>query len=184
MDRLRTFPIIITDRLELKKIESTDSNYVYNILSDEDVIKYDTFDLYKDINQAKSLIEFFHEQYDKNRAIFWGIFIKNTKVMIGFCKLEIEVPKVRADIGYDLAKKYWNKGFMTEALKAIIDFAFENIGVNRIEASVDIKNEASIKVLKKNGFLQEGVMRQRSYFHGVYHDMIMLSILKSDYTNV
>lgn len=85
-------------------------------------------------------------------------------------------PKIRADLGYDLRPEYWNSGIMTEALGAVIDFTFNKIQVNRIEASVSNENNASIRVLEKLGFVKEGVLRKRSYWGGSYHDMVMLSI--------
>lgn len=97
------------------------------------------------------------------------------------CKCEIEIPKVRADIGYDLMTEYWNRGIMTEVLRVLIDFAFEILDVNRIEAAVSTENNASIRVLEKAGFLKEGILRERSYWRGSCHDIMMLSILKKEY---
>lgn len=62
-----------------------------------------------------------------------------------------------------------------------MNFTFNELDVNRIEATVSTENIASIKVLKKLGFTQEGILRERSYWRGSYYDMIMLSILKSEY---
>ena len=101
--------------------------------------------------------------------------------IIGFCKCEIEVPKVRVDLGYDLMYEYWNKGIMTETLSAVIEFIFKTLDVNRIEASVSSENKSSIRVLEKSGFVKEGVLRERSYMGDILHDMIMLSILKKEY---
>jgi ribosomal-protein-alanine N-acetyltransferase len=127
------------------------------------------------------LIECFSDGFRHKRAIFWGISLKNHFEIIGFCKCEIESPKIRADFGYDLRPEYWNRGIMTEALGAVINFTFNKAGVNRIEASVSNENNASIKVLEKLGFVKEGVMRKRSYWGGRFYDMVMMSILRSEY---
>jgi ribosomal-protein-alanine N-acetyltransferase len=174
-----SFPKIITERLVLREITEQDAESIYKLLSNPEVIKFDTFELFTDIKQAEDLIECFGEGFRKKTAIFWGICLKNQSEVIGFCKCEIEIPKIRADFGYDLRPEYWNRGVMTEALDAVIDFTFNKADVNRIEALVSNENNGSIRVLEKLGFVKEGVLRKRSYWGGSYHDMVMLSILKA-----
>ncbi|MBZ9686315.1 GNAT family N-acetyltransferase [Clostridium estertheticum] len=176
-----SFPKIITERLVLRGITQRDSESIYKLLSNPEVVKYDTFELFTDIKQAKDLIECFSEEFRRKRAIFWGISLKNQSEIIGFCKCEIEIPKIRADFGYDLRPEYWNMGIMTEALGAVMDFTFNKIHINRIEASVSNENNASIRVLEKSGFVKEGVLRKRNYWGGNYHDMVIFSILRNEY---
>ena len=133
------------------------------------------------IKQAEDLIKWFNDEFKKSRAIFWGISLKNESEIIGFCKCEIEIPKVRADLGYDLRPDYWNMGIMTETLNAIINFTFQTLHINRIEAAVSTENSASIRVLEKLGFVKEGILRERSYCRDSCHDMMMLSILMKEY---
>lgn len=175
------FPEINTEMLNLREIRQEDSESIYKLLSNLEVIKYDTFEPFTNIKQAEDMINWFSEVFTRKQAIFWGISLKNNPEIIGFCKCEIEIPKVRADFGYDLNPEYWNKGIMTEALSAIMKFTFNTLDVNRIEASVSTENIASIKVLEKLGFIKEGILRERSYWRGSCHDMIMFSILKKEY---
>jgi ribosomal-protein-alanine N-acetyltransferase len=72
-------------------------------------------------------------------------------------------------------------GIMTETLEAVIDFAFKTLDINRIEATVSTKNDSSIRVLEKSGFIKEGILRERCYMSNSCHDMMMLSILKKEY---
>jgi [ribosomal protein S5]-alanine N-acetyltransferase len=175
------FPEISTERLNLREIKHEDAEGVYKLLSNPEVIKHDTFELFTNIKQAEDIIKWFSDEFKQRRAIFWGISLKNEPEIIGFCKCEIEIPKVRADLGYDLRPEYWNMGMMTEVLSKIIDFAFHTLDVNRIEAAVSTENNASIRVLEKSGFVKEGILRERSYWRGSCHDMMMLSILKKEY---
>lgn len=175
------FPEINTERLNLRAIKQEDKESIYEILSNFQVVKYDTFELFTNIKQSEDMINWFNKAFEQKQAIFWGITLKNSTEIIGFCKCEIEIPKVRADFGYNLHPKYWNKGIMTEALSAIMNFTFNSLDVNRIEAAVSTENIPSIKLLKKLGFMQEGILRKRSYCRGSYHDMIMFSILKKEY---
>jgi ribosomal-protein-alanine N-acetyltransferase len=175
------FPEIITERLNLREIKQEDAESIYKILSNPEVIKHDTFKLFINIKQAEDIIKLFNDEFKQKRAIFWGISLKNQSEIIGFCKCEIEIPKVRADLGYDLRPEYWNIGIMTETLSAIIDFAFQTLDINRIEAAVSTENNSSIRVLEKSGFIKEGILRERSYWGDSCHDMMMLSILKKEY---
>lgn len=179
-DIFADFPEIQTTRLNLREIQLTDAERIYNLLSNDDVIKHDTFEKFTCVEDAEELIDLFGEAYLQKKAIFWGISLKTDDQLIGFCKSEIEIPKIRADFGYNLMPAYWNKGIMTEALNAVVDFTFTRLNVNRIEAAVSTKNEASLKVLEKVGFMKEGILRERSYWKGQSHDMVMLSLLKKD----
>lgn len=174
------FPEIITDRLRLREITRADAQNIYDILSHPEVVKYDSFERFTSINQAEDLIKIFDEKFRERKAIFWGISYKEEERLIGFCKLEIDIPEVRGDYGYDLNFNYWNKGIMTETLNTVVNFAVYQLNINRLEANVSIENIASIKVLKKCGFIEEGIMRSRSYWKGKYHDMMILSLLKNE----
>jgi ribosomal-protein-alanine N-acetyltransferase len=85
-----------------------------------------------------------------------------------------------ADIAYYLSKDYWNKGIMSEAAKEVVRFGFEDLGLHRIQATVLPENIYSLRILKKIGFIEEGLLRK--YNHGKeFKDTLMLSILKEDY---
>lgn len=174
------FPVLHTDRLKLREITIADAHNIYEILSNPEVVKYDSFELFTTINQAERLIKFFNNSFQEKKAIFWGISLKDEDVIIGFCKLQIEIPKIRGEYGFDLNYKYWNKGIMTETLKTVVDFGVHQLNLNRLEANVSVENTASIQVLKKCGFIEEGIMRSRSFWKGNYHDMMILSVLRDE----
>ena len=98
---------------------------------------------------------------------------------IGFIWIERE--HGCAEIGYSIGRPYWNRGLMTEALHAMLDFGFEKLYLNRIEAQFDVRDPASGRVMQKNGLQREGLMRQRMYNKGEYIDVEMWAILASDY---
>lgn len=175
------FPEINTERLNLREIKQEHAESIYKILSKSEVVKYDRLELLTNIKQAEDIITWFNDEFKRKQAIFWGISLKGESEIIGFCKCEIEVPKVRADLGYNLRPDYWNSGIMTETLGAIIDFTFKTLNINRIEAAVSTNNYSSSRVLEKLGFVREGILRERSYLNDGCHDMIMFSILKKEY---
>ncbi|MCB0183617.1 MAG: GNAT family N-acetyltransferase, partial [Caldilineaceae bacterium] len=87
----------------------------------------------------------------------------------------------RGEIGYDLRQREWGKGIMAEALDAIIDFGFRDMGLQRVEALVMPENVASARLLRKLGFTEEGTLRDYDRFKGAFHDMRCFSILKQEY---
>ena len=175
------FPNINTARLDLREIKDEDTESIYKLLSNPEVIKHDSFELFTTIEQAEEVLEWFKNEYKQQRSIFWGIHLKEKAELIGFCKCKVEISNVRAGFGYSLRRDYWNTGIMTETVGSIVDFTFNTINVNRIEASVATQNYASLKVLEKLGFIKEGILRQRSCFRGSYQDMVMLSLLKQEH---
>ena len=84
------------------------------------------------------------------------------------------------EVAYSLGKAYWNKGYMTEALKAVLVFGLKTVGINRIEAYHAINNPGSGKVLQKSGMRYEGRLRQKYKSHMGFEDCDMYAVLKSD----
>lgn len=78
-------------------------------------------------------------------------------------------------------KDYWGKGIATDAYRLLLEYAFEELGLNRIEALVLDTNTASIRMHKKCGYMEEGIKRSSIYKNGTYHNQIILSILRSEY---
>ncbi|WP_418302662.1 GNAT family N-acetyltransferase [Lysinibacillus fusiformis] len=90
----------------------------------------------------------------------------------------------RIEIGYDLKPAYWGQGIMQKALGKIIHFAFTSMEINKIEAKVEPENKASIRLLGKLNFCQEGVLRQHEFEKGKYVDLVLFSILRSEYNEL
>lgn len=86
----------------------------------------------------------------------------------------------RAELGYVMAKKYWGSGLATQAVRLAVGKGFEDLGVERIEAFVDHANIASQRVLEKNGFVKEGLLRNWVVQKGAVKDRLIYAILRSD----
>jgi [ribosomal protein S5]-alanine N-acetyltransferase len=114
----------------------------------------------------------------------WGVFTNTeSSTLVGIIEaLDFDKKVNMVTIGYFLDKSCWGKGFATEAVKLLSKFLFEDVGVNRIQAEVMPINEASKKVLLKNGFLKEGTLRQAMLWSGKgIVDLEIYSLLKEDY---
>jgi len=177
-----SFPKLNTQRLFLRQITQEDDNSLFEILSNEVTCEFLTHNAVNDIANIKRLITGMQRFFDEKQRIRWGIAQKQDNSLIGHCGFfDIDKSNCCAEISYCLKSGLWGQGIMTEALEAMLKFGFENYGLNRIVAKVMKGNVGSMKVLQKLGFVQEGLLRESLYKNGQYHDLMIFSILKSEY---
>ena len=139
----------------------------------------------ENVDQARDAIR---EALADNAAwtvLRWGITLKPADTIIGGVSLEYSGwPKAnhRAEIGYALAKAYWRRGIGTEAVAAVVRFAFEQLHVHRVEASVTLDNVGSVRLLEKLGFVREGTSRESLLMDdAAYHSVGLYSLLDREY---
>lgn len=173
---------IDTPRLYLRKARMSDANDIYEYSKDPNVARYVLWDAHRSVNESKDYIRYLIRLYRKNKPSSYVIQSKaDNKVIgtIGFMWINAEYAS--AEVGYSLSRQYWNRGYMSEALEALIHYGFEKLGLNRIEGQHDIRNEASGSVMRKVGMLKEGVLRQRMRNKGQYVDVALYAILHQDW---
>ena len=178
---LDTFPILHSERLSFIKIEQKHLANLYELFGNSNVTKYYNLKTFENEEDGQKFIDWYQSRFEEKLAIRWGIALKNSTNIIGTIGFNNFSKNHRANIGYDLQEKYWNKGYTTEALKSIVDFGFNNLEINRIEAEVMTGNSASERILLKLGFTKEGTLKQWLYWNENHYDMIMYSLLKKDY---
>lgn len=166
-----TFPILETERLVLRELEAADVQAVFRIFSDDEVTRYYDFETFTDTQQAVTLIERQKERFRRKTGIRWGITFKGEDVVIGTVGLMLPAEKRKGGLGYDLARPYWRRGIMSEVLREVIRFGFETAGLNRLQALVIPGNVASIRLLEKLGFQDQGVLKNHAFFKGRYQDL-------------
>jgi len=176
------FPEFGTPRLVLRQPTRADADEVLRIFSDPEVLRYYNVDMMTSRDDAISIIESRRRRYEMGYGIRWGIYLRQSGRYIGSCGYEVlHKPWHYAEIGYELARPYWRQGYMTEALRSIIKFGFDRMDLHRIEAQVEPPNEPSRAVLRKLGFKEEGLARERGFWHGRYHDLTQFGLLRSDF---
>ena len=177
-----TFPQLETERLILRKLRADDAGSLFTILGDQEVTEYYDDDAFTDVSQARDQIQAWAEGFGARRCVRWGIVQQGGNEVVGTCGYYgFDRLHKRAGIGYELAQSCWRQGIMTEAVSAIIDFCFERIGLNRIEAVVMLGNEGSFKLLGGLGFHQEGVLRAYERWGSKgFVDLMMFSLLRRD----
>ncbi len=175
------FPIIETERLLLRKLSINDAPEVFEYFSDDLVTRYFGLDNFNSVEEAEKIIISFNKAFEERKAIRWGITLKETKKVIGSIGFHnINSTSKRVEVGYEITRKEWNKGYGKEALDAAIHYIFNEVKVNRIGATVRPENIPSQKLLKKCGFTEEGTLRDYQFTRGEYFDLIMYSLLKGE----
>ncbi|NDJ53713.1 MAG: GNAT family N-acetyltransferase [Chloroflexi bacterium] len=178
------FPIIETSKLVLRNITLEDIPAILTIFSDEEVTRYNDIDPFETEERAEWFVGLCHMRYVDKTGIRWGIVRRDddSDTVIGTCGYNVFYRHSRrAVIGYELARPYWQQGIMTEAVGTIVSFGFEDLDLNRIEAETTLYNVASMRLLSRLGFYEEGVLRDFGYWKGDYHDLRMFSLLRRDY---
>lgn len=176
------FPTLHTERLDLKKLEMSHIQEFYSIFSRETVMfQYGMYPI-TELKDAAWFIERFTESFKAKRSVRWGLFLKNTNLLIGTCGFHgLNELSSRAEIGYELHDAYWHQGYMHEALGTIINWGFTTFDLNRIEALIYPNNDASEQSVKRFGFKYEGCLRQYAFFRDVYQDLNMFSLIRQEW---
>ncbi len=177
-----TFPKIETERLMLRQMEAMDAMDLHAFYANKKVTKH--LDWHGPASAADSgtLIESWNQAFRERRLIPWGISLREQPQLMGTVILMPtrgafdDEHRFPLTLGYDLRPDQWNKGIMTEALRGVIDFTKHYIHPNRIQAEVVPDNQASIKLLSKLGFQQEGLLRQY-LMHEVTHKLLDVAIM-------
>jgi len=182
-DVFNQFPTLYADDYILRQPMREDAEDYLAYISDPKVNAFVPNEcLPKTVEDAVREIVYFQDLFRYKRSIYWVVARKEDNKMIGSCGFNYwSRDHNRAEISYDLARPYWRSGITSKAVSTVLGFAFSQMQLNRIEATVTPTNIASFGLLKKLKFQKEGVLRQQKLLHGQYHDAIMLSLLSKDY---
>jgi ribosomal-protein-alanine N-acetyltransferase len=177
------FPKLNTERLVLREILPSDAASLLAIHGDPETMKWFGTDPILDIHQAQQLVQNFAAWRElPNPGTRWGIQVAGEWALVGSCGLfKWNRAWKSCSLGYELARAAHGQGYMQEALLRIIDWGWREMSLNRIEAQVHPDNLASLRVLEKLGFKQEGRMRQGGYWLGQYQDLLALALLRQDW---
>jgi ribosomal-protein-alanine N-acetyltransferase len=160
----RKFPTLETPRLQLRKITGADETAVFRIFSDPRVNKYLGHPPFLTFEEAAFWVRTVQSSLGEQEGIRWALECRDTGSFIGSIGYwRILKQHFRAEIGYELAPAFWGKGYMDEALKAILQFGFETMQLHSVEANVTPANKSSLALLHRNGFIEEGFLKENYY---------------------
>ncbi len=175
-------PRLETARLVLREITPADAPALHAVFGDAQVTEHYDLETFTSQAQALALIEQFASVQRAGKGVRWAIERKHEPGLIGTCGFN-EWARVsrRGGLGYDLARAHWGQGLVGEAVGAVLAHGFGAMALHRIEAFVMRGNQRSVRLLRRHGFSEEGVLRERGAWKGQFHDLRLFSLLAHEY---
>ena len=176
--QLQQLPTIETKRLILRQQQVSDAPALYELRTDENVMRYIDRQSPKNLQESEAVIEDINRNVDKGLSMIWAITQKNdTSRMIGNLGYwRTDLMNHRAEIGYMLHPDYWRQGILSEALDPILKYGFQ-LGFHSICANINPGNDASRQLLLKHGFIKEAYFKGDYYFNGKFLDSEIYGLL-------
>lgn len=174
-------PVLRGERLVLRGFRDSDCDALYAVFSDPAVMRYWSRVPMADVREARTQLEVNRRGFTERTHLCWAIATAADDAMIGTVTLfAFRIDQARCEIGYALSSAHWGRGYAREALSLVIDYAFDALGINRIEADIDPRNDGSIALVERLGFEREGLLRERWRVGGQVQDSAIYGLLRSD----
>ena len=171
-----------TSRLLLRPLRDSDAAALLAIFADPAVVRYWSTPPWKSAEQAIAMIDRDAKAMAAGEHLRLGVERTDDGALIGMCTLFAFSEQCRrAEVGYALASHAWGKAYMDEALRALLNYGFSDLKLNRVEADIDPRNEASARSLERLGFKKEGHLRQRWIVAGEVSDTALYGLLHRDW---
>jgi ribosomal-protein-alanine N-acetyltransferase len=175
-------PTLTTGNISLRAIDEKDIAALFSLFSHEKVVRFMDIERFVNVSEAVQLITFFRDKLASGEGMRWAVTINGHNELIGTCGFHhMNRTHYKMELGYDLLPTYWGKGIMTNSIHRLMQYGFEELQMNRIEAFVDPANTHSSKLLQRLGFEQEGKVRQAFFQKGKFVDAFIYSLLQKDY---
>jgi len=178
------FPVLETERLVLREITLADAKFWLRNFSDPDVVELTAYEPPQDLEAAQAeLTQYAIRPFQTGTGIRWGIALRGHSDLIGTLGYHqwVRDGGHHARVGYDLLPEYRRQGIMTEALRAILTYGFDTMGLNRVEVLVDPVNTASLRLLEALEFHRDGTLRENTHFRGRFIDDVIFSLLAREW---
>lgn len=171
-----------TTRLTLRPPRRGDEDGLFAIHSDPEVMRYFSEPPWTDPDRPARQIDDDAGRFEREESFRFAIVLNDTGRQVGNCSLHaLHRQNRRAEIGYALARSHWGHGYMHEALQALLGFAFTDLDLHRLEADIDPRNVASATALKRLGFQEEGLLRERWIVDGAVSDSALYGLLRRNW---
>ena len=178
-------PALETENLLLRRPSMRDAKDIYAYASDPEVARYVLWEPHRSLADTRSFLRFLRGRIRAGYPSSWVVVHRDSGKVIGTIGFVWYSDENRtAELGYSFSRQYWNHGYATQALRAVVDAVFRSVPVNRLEAQHDVRNPASGRVMQKCGLLREGILRSRILNKGEYVDVALYAILRSDWESV
>lgn len=175
------FPRIkLKGEFALRQLRKSDSSRLLSIYKDEEATRYIAGDRPDNLVNAEKFVERSRARYTHHQAIFWAITSSDRLIGIIILK-DFDFDHGFGTTGYLLDRNYWGQGIISMALKAVADYAFFSLQLQRVEAQVYVDHPASCRVLEKNNFVREGRLRKNFMIDGKFEDSFIYGLIREDH---
>ncbi|HEX7150624.1 MAG TPA: GNAT family N-acetyltransferase [Thermoanaerobaculia bacterium] len=175
-------PTLSATGVRLRWLHDGDVPALHSIFADPQVMRYWSSPPLESLDAARELLAHIHANFRARTLFQWGIARNEDDLVIGTTTLyHLDYQHGRGDIGYALGRAHWGNGHASDAVSRALRFAFDELGLRRIEADADPRNEASIRVLERQGFVREGNLRERYFMNGELQDTAFYGLLKREW---
>lgn len=176
-------PELATKRLLLREFVMTDFADVFAYESDPEVVQYVSYGPYSEEECRKDLSwHIAHQQDPQRRFYYMAMGLASENRVIGFCGLKFrEGYRLEAELSYAMNRHYWGQGYMSEAVEAIVNYAFTSLRVHRVFGGCCPENIGSARVMQKIGMKQEGHLRENAHFKGRWWDTLIFGVLEHEW---
>lgn len=178
------FPILETERLILRAVKDSDVDQIIKLRGNPKTMYFIPRPLVKTEEDAMEHIKMIRDTIAEGTGINWAITLKENNTYLGFIGVfRIQDQHFKGELGYMLLPEYHGKGINNEAGKAVLNFAFNTLNLNAIEAVINPQNTASLKSAKSMGFTEIGTFPEYEYYNGKFLDCTYLYLLKKDFNS-
>lgn len=156
-----SFPEIETERLNLGPHKAVDVPGILKLYQCQDNLRYFGMEPFSTLQEAEDQLSWYQSNQAENTGMHFALRHSDSADIIGFVHLyDYDSTHQRCEIGYMITREFSGRGLMTEGIRVVLNWIFDNTDVNRIEAYCDPRNPGSEKILEKLGFQKEGVFRE------------------------
>ncbi|PWM46178.1 MAG: hypothetical protein DBX47_02815 [Clostridiales bacterium] len=178
----KPLPFIETPRLILRRAYLTDTEDLFLCMKNKNVCRYEVWQPHNNVIETLGFINSLITKYDDNTCTDWVIERKRDNKAIGVINLhDIIEQNLYAETGFWLGEEYWNNGYAAESALAVLNFAFNVMGLNRVCGMCDTENTHSEKLLKNLNMTYEGTLRQHIKIGSEFRNIKVFSILKHEF---
>ena len=176
------FKNIETERLFLRRVSAEDVNEIIELRGNPEAMKFIPRPLVTNIEEAYEHFKLIDDKIEKNEGINWAITLKENPKLIGIIgHYRIQLEHYRSEVGYMILPQFNGQGITVEALKAVLAYGFDDMGLHSVEGVLDAENNGSERVLQKSGFVKEAHFIENECYNGVFRNSLVYSLLKKKF---
>ncbi len=179
--KLTSLPTLTTDRLTLRSLADDDVEDLFATFSDPEAMRHWSTPPHPSRQETAALITQIRDGFDDRSVLQWGIERDEDGRVLGTVTLLPDGEQPRAELGFILGRQHWGQGYANEAQRRVVDFAFHDLHLHRLEGDTDPRNVAAVRSLERLGFRIEGLQRERWIVGGERTDSVVLGLLAHEW---